>query len=495
MVDASITAAGATVAGAIVAPALSLAEGVLLRVQSGGITLDSGVGAVRLAEATPALVEATEVLTSGGSTLESLADRILDHHGPAALTSFYVLEAQLTACGAISRTVGDGSGPLATIRSAGTEFRFRRRPVDRDVPLALSRFAILRHERGQWLLDAPLGHATIAIHDPRVIALIAELSRPTRPGHLLAASVGLDPESIGAILQLLLNAEALTSHADGQAAEDIDPRLAMWDVHDLWFHARSRFGRHAGLFGANYRHMDRFDPLPAIRPLPPGAAIDLPQPNLEAVAAADPPLTQVIEARRSIYPDRSASLALRQLGEFLYRVARVRWVRETDIKSADGRTGTMEISSRPYPGGGRAYELELYLSVDRCEELRRGLYYYDPLHHRLVCVREADRFVEGLLQYASIAAPGSAPAVVVHLAARVGRVSWKYDALAYTTILKDVGVLYQTMYLVATAMGIAACALGSGNADLFAAAAGVDYFTEASVGDFILGIPPPEGPR
>jgi SagB-type dehydrogenase family enzyme len=74
-------------------------------------------------------------------------------------------------------------------------------------------------------------------------------------------------------------------------------------------------------------------------------------------------------------------------------------------------------------------------------------------------------------------------------------VSWKYDALAYRTILKDVGVLYQTMYLVATAMGLAACALGSGNADLFATAAGTDYFVEASVGDFVLGIPPPPDAR
>jgi SagB-type dehydrogenase family enzyme len=495
MVHTSSTSAGATVAEAIVAPVLSLSEGVRLPVRSGAIMLDAGVGAVRLAEATPALLEATEVLTAGTSTLEALADLVLDHHGPAALTSLYMLEAQLTACGAISRTIADAKGPLATIRSAGTVFRFRRCPVDNEVPLALSRFAILRQEDGLWRLDAPLGHATIAIHDPRVIALIAELSRPTRPGNLLTGSCGLDPDAIAAILQLLLNAEALAIHADGAAAEDVDPRLALWDVHDLWFHARSRFGRHGGLFGASYRHIGRFDPLPAVRPLPPGAVIDLPRPDLEAVAAADPPLTRVIEARRSTYPDRYASLTQWQLGEFLYRVARVRWVRETEVKGANGRTGAMEISSRPYPGGGRAYELELYLSVDRCEGLQRGLFYYDPLHHRLVRVREADRYVDGLLQYATIAAPGSAPAVVVHLAARVGRVSWKYDALAYATILRDVGVVYQTMYLVATAMGIAACALGSGNADLFAAAAGVDYFVEASVGDFILGIPPPETSR
>jgi len=48
-------------------------------------------------------------------------------------------------------------------------------------------------------------------------------------------------------------------------------------------------------------------------------------------------------------------------------------------------------------------------------------------------------------------------------------------------------VLYDTMYLVATAMGLAPCAVGCGNADLFARAAGVDYYAQTSVGEFLLG--------
>jgi hypothetical protein len=43
------------------------------------------------------------------------------------------------------------------------------------------------------------------------------------------------------------------------------------------------------------------------------------------------------------------------------------------------------------------------------------------------------------------------------------------------------------MYLVATAMNLAPCAIGAGNSDLFAAAVGTDYYAETSVGEFILG--------
>jgi hypothetical protein len=47
------------------------------------------------------------------------------------------------------------------------------------------------------------------------------------------------------------------------------------------------------------------------------------------------------------------------------------------------------------------------------------------------------------------------------------------------------------MYLVATAMRLAACALGGGDSDLFARASGLDYYEEGAVGEFILGSRPP----
>ncbi|MBV9209430.1 MAG: SagB family peptide dehydrogenase, partial [Acidobacteria bacterium] len=82
------------------------------------------------------------------------------------------------------------------------------------------------------------------------------------------------------------------------------------------------------------------------------------------------------------------------------------------------------------------------------------------------------------------------PQVLITLASRFQRMAWKYHAIAYAATLKNVGVLFQTMYLVATDMGLAACALGSGNSDLFARAAGTDYYAETSVGEFMLGALP-----
>jgi SagB-type dehydrogenase family enzyme len=66
---------------------------------------------------------------------------------------------------------------------------------------------------------------------------------------------------------------------------------------------------------------------------------------------------------------------------------------------------------------------------------------------------------------------------------------WKYDAIGYSLVLKHVGVLYQTIYLVATAMGLAVCGLGGADASDFAAASGLGFYTEGSVGELVIGTP------
>ena len=73
---------------------------------------------------------------------------------------------------------------------------------------------------------------------------------------------------------------------------------------------------------------------------------------------------------------------------------------------------------------------------------------------------------------------------------RFARISWKYESIAYALTLKHVGLLVQTIYLVATAMGLGACALGSGDAAEAARAFGLDWLMESSVGEFALGRDP-----
>jgi SagB-type dehydrogenase family enzyme len=101
--------------------------------------------------------------------------------------------------------------------------------------------------------------------------------------------------------------------------------------------------------------------------------------------------------------------------------------------------------------------------------------------------------VEALLESAGLATGElHMPQVLIVIAARFQRAAWVYESIAYANILKDVGTLLQTMYLVATAMNLAPCAIGAGNSDLFAAAVGTDYYAETSVGELSLGSKPAE---
>jgi SagB-type dehydrogenase family enzyme len=84
------------------------------------------------------------------------------------------------------------------------------------------------------------------------------------------------------------------------------------------------------------------------------------------------------------------------------------------------------------------------------------------------------------------------PQIVLVTTARVQRLMWKYEGLGYAMILKNAGVLTGLMYLVATAMGLAPCALGAGDSAAFAAMSGLDPLVEPAVADFLLGSRRPE---
>jgi len=135
--------------------------------------------------------------------------------------------------------------------------------------------------------------------------------------------------------------------------------------------------------------------------------------------------------------------------------------------------------------------MELYLTIRRCAGVPAGIYYYDPVGHRLILVNDQENDRSAMLYLASVSTAMQAnPDVLITLTSRFQRLSWKYRAIAYAVTLRHAGVIYQTMYLVATAMGLAPCGLGSGDADLAAHALHLDYLRESSVGDFLLGTQP-----
>ncbi|WP_051335454.1 SagB/ThcOx family dehydrogenase [Methylocapsa acidiphila] len=383
------------------------------------------------------------------------------------------------------------------------EYRLGRSPVDQDLvviepqspdywpqtprlgdadALVLSRFAYMRRRGDEMVLESPRAGALFKICDPTIAAAITTLATPTQikqlRGH--AGFPGI------AFLALLVDCQIIFktdgSSDGGRRAAEGDHNLVLWDFHDLLFHARSTEGRHANPLGGVYPYAGVIPPLPAVRPSWPGKKIDLRKFSSEAIS----PIATLLRERHSTRSfDDQRPVTLAELSRFLDGAARVLSRSRSKPDLDDGG-----YAVRPYPSAGAGYELELYLSVGKCDGLAKGFYHYDAGAHMLAPVSVPTNEIETLLTSAA-GAMGSlaAPQILITIAARFGRISWKYSSIAYSLILKDVGVLTQTLYLMAADIGLGGCAIGIANIDQFAKITGLEFHIEGPVGQFAIGRP------
>jgi SagB-type dehydrogenase family enzyme len=348
----------------------------------------------------------------------------------------------------------------------------------------LSRFAYLRRCGESLVVESARCFTRVVVADPMLAALICGLAEPGDESAMAERAAMPEAEIVGAAFAFLAGAGILVA-VDDAHGEDSDPLLLQREFHDAVLHAQSRRGLTDRPIGGVYPYAGKIEPTPVLKePMSPDF-ISLHRPDLAALSACDPPLSQVMESRRSIREFADRELSAAELGEFLYRVARVRSVRQP----TPGVVKSFGTSSRTYPSGGGTYDLEIYLTLHRCGAAPAGFYHYDPLHHGLELITSQPEIVSAFLAQARRSAGlADSPQVAIALASRFTRLSWKYRGIAYATTLKNVGVLYEAMYLAATAMELAPCGLGGGNAALFANATGLDPLIESSVGEFVLGV-------
>jgi len=335
-------------------------------------------------------------------------------------------------------------------------------------------------------MESPRAGALFRIADPKIAAALAALSTPQKISRYRKERGFPGLELLGLLMDCQILFKLREGDTDGLRPSEGDPNLVLWDFHDLLFHTHSTEGRQANPLGGLYSYSDLMAPLPAVRSPWPGQAIDLN--SASAAATAPSPFATLLDARHSIRDfDDGHPIALGEVATLLQTAARVRakWTAPSDM-GEDGPE--VSYAARPYPSGGAAYELELYLAVNTCEGLARGFYHYDADRHALTPIEARPQDLDGQLSDAEFAIGASGvPQILIVIAARFGRVSWKYSSVAYSLILKDVGVLMQTLYLAATDIGLGGCAIGTNNIDRFARMTGLEFSVEGPVGQFALG--------
>ncbi|MEL6344310.1 MAG: SagB/ThcOx family dehydrogenase [Myxococcota bacterium] len=373
-----------------------------------------------------------------GVTMDALVDGLgLEqaaqvHHVLGRLAAWGALEARLDNVARLTRA------PPALIWSSPPQEAVR-----------LSRLALLRRYGDVFIVEGEAAGPRLQSADSVLFDVVQALRTPRT-----ADTLGVPAASVW--LKML--------HAMGALERDSlesDGRRS-WEFHDWMMHTRSRGGAVRRPMGGTWRFegaaMRR---TPETRSSWGGPTVSLPSP----AETADERFVDVLFQRRSTRTWSMAPVPLDALGAMLHQSMRVH-----------------EGGRRTIPSGGGRYPLELYLIVRRCEGLSPGMYHYRSDEHAVVRLPvEAERLAASTWS-------GDAPMILI-ITARAGRTAQKYEAIAYSLILKEVGGLIQTLYLTATANRLAVCAIGTGNNDHFAAATGLDPFVEVPVGELIVGRP------
>ncbi|XXT20161.1 SagB family peptide dehydrogenase [Sorangium sp. So ce429] len=444
----------------------------VVRVATGVLTVD---------DVHTSCLEAVAALFSRGIVVGDVCASMVrcGHAGP--LSQLMMVLQQLRHHGVLCTTLCHGGRRIATVSSMSAGYQPSQETIDAEARYALSRFSALRVHAGQLLLETPLSPARVLLESPEAAVIIHELRAHRTLDELRAATGDQAPRLPLSFMNLLLRAGMLSRLDDrGEDPEVVASPMAEWDWHELLFHSRSRRGRHDYPWGGGQRFAGKLDPPATLKPRTSDRVVSLHRPDIEMLERTDVPLTAVLERRRSLRAWSAGPLPRQQLGELLFRAARVVEMVQVDLGAFTRRT---------YPGGGAIYELEIYPVVSRCDGIDRGLYRYLPDEHGLERIEGDEALIERLLTEARhTAGQAREPQILFIITSRFGRIGWKYQAMAYALTLKNVGVLFQNMYLVATAMGLAPCALGGGDTDLFGRAAGLEYLVEGAVGEFAIGV-------
>lgn len=407
-----------------------------------------------------------------------------DAGGDAWRSSLRKILTRLSGSVVHSLALNDGRGPVLSAIPV-TQF-----PVFSDGPLPagrqvqLSRFTALRADEGALLAESPGARYKVALLRPPAMLVASSLASPVTVEQL-AAATGVAAAVVADVVEFLVAAGVvLLGDAEGRFTEHGDPETAIWSHDDLMFHARSRTWQKGAPPDPGTGRADAEPPV--VKQVTAGPTFPLHRPAPPVLEARDPSLTTLLESDHTCPEFSERALSARQIGEFLFRAARVRSVGPAHLPGGPSH----EASQRPYFSVACLYELEIYVGINRSTDLAPGIYHYDPLWHTLTLINDDAAVLDNLLDMAMIAAGSHRrPSALLSMTARMSRIAWVLGGAAYATTLLHVGALQQVFYLAAKAMGLAAHAVPVDSGDRVDRALKLEWPAEVSVGECVLDFP------
>lgn len=176
--------------------------------------------------------------------------------------------------------------------------------------------------------------------------------------------------------------------------------------------------------------------------------IDLPEATKNAITKSN--IFDCLMERQSVRNYSEEALTLEQLSFLLWTTQKVKKV-----------VGKVNFATfRPAASGGARHPFETYLVVNNVEGLKKGVYRYLAIEHKLVYLFSEENMEEKIAEATSGQKFISTAPVVFFWSCIPYRSEWRYNVAAAKTILQDSGHLCQNLYLACEAIGCGTVAIG-----------------------------------
>jgi len=169
--------------------------------------------------------------------------------------------------------------------------------------------------------------------------------------------------------------------------------------------------------------------------------IQLPVPSIDSKTSVEKALLQ----RRSVRSYKSDPLTISDISQILW--------------AAQGLT-EKNYGLRTAPSAGALYPLEIYIAASNVDELKSGLYHYNPKDHTLKKISGGDKRIEVSNASLQQDAIENSSAIII-ITAVVKRTSVKYGNRAERYVNIEVGAVGQNIYLQSVSLGLGTVMIGA----------------------------------
>ncbi len=164
-------------------------------------------------------------------------------------------------------------------------------------------------------------------------------------------------------------------------------------------------------------------------------------------------LIQNIESRKSHRQYKDEPLTLEELSFLLWASQGVKSVYERNNKSY--------ATLRTVPSGGARHPFETYLLINNITGLKRGLYRYLAIEHKLMFICKIENQSERIID-ATLNQKFTGKAAVVFIWSCIAyRGEWRYNIAAHKAMLLDAGHICQNLYLACEGIKAGTCAIAA----------------------------------